>query len=198
MDELDWSVGEILDALRINGLDKNTFVIFTSDNGPGVGSAEPLRDRKGSTYEGGMRVPAIVWWPGKIPPQFTSSELITSMDLLPTISFLAGADIPIDRVIDGRNIWPILSKQVSAHSPHERFYYYKQNKLMAVRSGDWKLHRLKIDSLELYNLKDDQSEKINVAKQYPQIVQRLLSFMNKFDNELNDVNNIRKPGEIKK
>jgi len=192
--ELDWSVGEILDALKKNGLDNNTLVVFTSDNGPAVGSAEPLRGRKGSTYEGGMRVPAIAWWPGKIPAQSESDEILNSMDLLPTFALLAGAEIPNDRIIDGKDIWPVLSGQPGAHSPHDKFFYYKQNDLMAVRSGQWKLHRLKADSLELFDLKNDIGEKINVIKDNPEIVQRLLEYIIDFDRELNDTANIRPPG----
>jgi len=131
INEIDWAVGEILEALKKNGLDKNTLVVFTSDNGAGVGSAKPLRGKKGSTYEGGMRVPAIAWWPGKIPANNESDEILTSMDLFPTFTRLAGAEIPKDRVIDGMDIWPILSKE-SERSTSQAFL-----------PSEWSDHRIR-------------------------------------------------------
>ena len=109
--EIDWSVGQILDALKENGLDENTVVIFTSDNGPATGKADPLRGRKGSTFEGGMREPTVIRWPGKIPAGVVNDEVMTAMDLLPTFAKLAGAELPADRVIDGKDIWPVLDRQ---------------------------------------------------------------------------------------
>ncbi|MDH3711818.1 MAG: sulfatase, partial [Cyclobacteriaceae bacterium] len=147
--EIDWSVEQIIGTLIRHKLDSNTLVIFTSDNGPdggydreGMGSAGPLRGRKGSTFEGGMRVPAVAWWPGKIPGGFETNELLTAMDLLPTFANLSGADIPQDRTIDGKDIWPVLSGQPGAKSPHDRFFYHFINELRAVRSGPWKYHQI--------------------------------------------------------
>ena len=132
IDEIDWSVGEILDALERNHVDKKTLVIFTSDNGPWIGKATPFRGRKGSNYEGGMREPTIARWPGKIKAGGVCDELLTSMDLLPTVAFLTGAEVPDDRIIDGRNIWPVLSGKKGAVSPHEVFFYHRGNNLTAV------------------------------------------------------------------
>src|SRR5207247_962243 len=115
VEELDWSVGEVFKTLRDEKLAQNTFVFFTSDNGPWLirglagGSAGLLRDGKGSTWEGGMRVPGIAWWPGRIPAGKVCHEMATSMDLLPTIAMFAQAEVPKDRVIDGMNIAPLLS-----------------------------------------------------------------------------------------
>jgi arylsulfatase A-like enzyme len=136
--EIDWSVGQILDKLKKLKLLKNTFVIFTSDNGPDgaynsipLGSAGPLRGRKGSTFEGGMRVPTVMYWPGVFPAGETNDELMTTMDLLPTFAKLAGAEVPEDRKLDGKDIMPnLLGKD---KSPYEYFFYYSQNDLMAVR-----------------------------------------------------------------
>jgi len=199
IDEIDWSVGEIIQALKNNGLDKNTLVFFTSDNGPGtpMASASPLRNRKGSIYEGGVRVPAIAWWPGKIPSNQISDEILTIMDLLPTIALLAGAIIPRDRIIDGKNIWPILSGVPGARSPYDRYFYYAGNWLRAVRSGQWKLHRSGENTFELYNLENDISEQVNLALEYPHIVQELEEYMKDFDKEMSDSTKIRPPGDTK-
>ncbi len=135
--EIDWSVGEILDTLKANGLDESTLVLFTSDNGPPrntiFASPGPLRGNKGTTFEGGMREPTVVRWPGKIPAGKPNDELMTAMDLLPTFAKLAGAEIPKDRVIDGKDIWPTLTGE--AGTPHETFFYHRGNQLQAVRSG---------------------------------------------------------------
>ncbi len=195
--EIDFSVGEIFKALRRNGLEKNTLVIFTSDNGPAIGSAKPLRGKKGSRYEGGVRVPAIAWWPGKIPSQYVCDEMLSSMDLLPTIAQLAGAEIPNDRILDGMNIWKVLSKEPGARSPHEKLFYHVGNTLSAVRSGKWKLHRTVSDGLELYNLGNDISEQNNVAGEYPEVVKRLEGYLDEFDLEMTDISKIRPVGVVK-
>lgn len=143
--ELDWSMGEIFATLKRLGLDDNTLVIFTSDNGPFLsygnhaGSAGKFRGGKLTTFEGGMRMPCIMRWPGKIPAGKTSDEVITAMDLYPTLAKLSGAPLPKYK-IDGKDIWPLLSGQRGAKSPHEAFYYYGGEELQAVRSGKWKLH----------------------------------------------------------
>lgn len=143
--ELDWSMGEIIATLKRLGLDDNTLIVFTSDNGPFLsygnwaGSAGPFRGGKLTTFEGGMRMPCIMRWPGKIPAGKTSDEVITAMDLYPTLAKLAGAPLPKSK-IDGKDIWPLMSGQRGAKSPHEAFYYYGGEELQAVRSGKWKLH----------------------------------------------------------
>ncbi|MFM8251240.1 MAG: sulfatase [Planctomycetota bacterium] len=144
--ELDWSVGEILDTLRRTGLDEQTLVFFSSDNGPWLsygehaGSAGPLREGKGTTWEGGQRVPALVRWPGKIPAGKICQELSTTMDLLPTLVKLAGGELPRDRVIDGHDVWSLWTAPADARTPYDAFYYYWDYGLEAVRSGPWKLH----------------------------------------------------------
>ncbi len=180
--EIDWSVGEILDTLKKQGIDENTLVIFTSDNGPAVGKAGPLRGRKGSTYEGGMREPTVIRWPGKIPASKSNNELMTTMDLLPTFAKLAGAEIPSDRVIDGKDIWPVLSG--NAKTPHETFFYHRGDTLAAVRSGDWKLHANDGIATELYNLDTDIGENNNVLKAYPAIEQRLMGYLTDFTKDI--------------
>lgn len=171
IDEIDWSVGQIIDTLKAHGIDENTLVIFTSDNGPAIGSAGPLKGRKGSTFEGGMRESTVVRWPGKIPAGKSNDELMTTMDLLPTFAKLAGADIPTDRVIDGRDIWPTLAGQ--ATTPHETFFYHRGNELKAVRSGKWKLHTNQGQPAQLYDLENDMGEQENVIQSNPEVVQRL-------------------------
>jgi arylsulfatase A-like enzyme len=128
--EIDWSVGQIIAKLKSLGIDEKTLVVYTSDNGPWLGygidggSAGPLRDGKGSLYEGGIRVPAIMRWPKHIPAGQRTSEIAALMDLLPTFAKLAGTKPPTDRVIDGRDLWPVMSGQPNAKSPHKAFYYY--------------------------------------------------------------------------
>ena len=188
IEEIDWSVGEILKTLKELDIDEKTLVFFTSDNGPWLGkgtnggSALPLRDGKFSTYEGGMREPCIARWPGKIPAGKVCRELCATIDLLPTLAGLADAKAPTDRVIDGKDIRPLLFGRARAKSPHEAFFYYTGNKLEAIRSGRWKLHRKK--NLELYDLKADVGEKNNIADEHPEIVKRLMDTMQKFDREL--------------
>ena len=133
IEEIDWSVGEILAAIENAGLDDNTLVMFTSDNGPVIrearllgyrsGSAGPLRGNKNTTWEGGMREPCIMRWPGKIPKDAVCRELATAMDIMPTFTGLAGAGPPTDRIIDGKDIWPRISRRPRAKTPHEAFYY---------------------------------------------------------------------------
>lgn len=159
VEEIDANVGRILETLQQNGLDKNTYVVFTSDNGPWYfgrsrghlrkfgkqavshgGSAKPLRGAKTSTWEGGLRVPCIVRAPGKIPANTQSDEVASTMDLLPTIANLAGVDPPSDRVIDGHDIGDLIHGVDDTKSPTEAFFYYRRTRLEAVRSGKWKLH----------------------------------------------------------
>lgn len=195
--EIDWSVGQILDALKKNGLDEKTIVIFTSDNGPSIGNAKPLSGKKGTTLEGGQRVPSVVRWPGSIPKGQEIGEIMTAMDLLPTFAKLAGAQIPSDRVIDGKDIFPVLSKKEK--SPHKAFFYFKRNQIAAVRSGKWKLHlgssKGKKSKSALFNLETDISEKKNLIDTHPEIAKQLQSTALEFDKELQK--NIRPPGAVK-
>ncbi len=177
VEEVDWSVGEVLKTLREEGLASNTLVVFTSDNGPAGGlSAGPLRGKKGSAFEGGHREPTVVWWPGTIPVGTSCDELATAMDLYPTFAGLAGTAMPDDRTIDGKDIAPLLLGAVGAKTPHDRFFYQQGGKLAAVRSGDWKLFL----SGELYNLKADLGEKNNVAGTNPEVVKRLRIMLKDF------------------
>ena len=173
VEEVDWSVGQVLDTVRQLGLAENTMVIFTSDNGgqPSHGAINaPLRGGKGSTFEGGMRVPTIAWWPTKIPAGTATDEILSTMDILPTLTNLAGGKVPTDRKLDGNDIWPILSAAENAKSKYEAFYFFRGFNLQCVRSGDWKLH---LANGELYNLKDDISEARNVAKDHQEVVANL-------------------------
>ena len=150
VEEVDWSTGRVLDTLRSLKLDSRTLVLFTSDNGPwrsqgkDGGVAGPLRGGKASTWEGGVREPTIAWWPGKIPAGTACDAMMSEMDVLPTLVKLAGGAVPGDRVIDGQDIWPLLSGR-SKQSPHEALFYFKGNRLEAVRSGPWKLAIVRAD-----------------------------------------------------
>jgi arylsulfatase A len=181
VEEVDWSVGQALDTLRDLKLSEKTLVIFTSDNGGTARAVNaPLRGHKGSTLEGGIRVPTIAWWPGKIPAG-TQCDAITGMfDILPTFAALAGAKLP-DTKIDGANIWPELSGDTGAKPSHETFYYYRGLKLEAVRNGSWKLHLAKT---ELYNLAEDIGEATNVAATHPEIVKKLQSLAEAIKDDL--------------
>ena len=197
---IDWSTGQILETIKRLGLEKNTIAVFTSDNGPwlqrkkgdNVGCALPLRDGKGTTYEGGMREPCVIWGPGRIPAGKVCSEMALSMDLYPTFARLAGVEVPTDRVIDGKNIWPLMSGEPDAKTPHDAFFYYKGNNLGAVRSGKWKLH-LKAKT-ELYDLEADIGESQNVADKHPDVVERLTKRATQFDAQLK--NNTRPAGKV--
>jgi len=204
IEEIDASTGEILNTLKQLGIDGRTMVFFMSDNGPWLlkwedgGCALPLRDGKFTTYEGGMRVPAIVRWPGKVPAGAVCTELWSAMDLLPTIAGLVGAKVPTDRVIDGKDIWPLMAGKAGAKSPHQVLYYYRSDKLEAVRLGKWKMHLPKRDRInyrdgtkeyverpiQLFDLKADIAEKNNLADEFPEVVERLKKMMEKFDAEL--------------
>ena len=181
--EIDWSVGRILDTLKAQGIDHRTLVIFTSDNGPSIpGKATPLSGRKGSTFEGGMREPTVIRWPGKIPAGGVNDELMTTMDLLPTFARLAGTSLPADRVIDGKDIWPVLAGK--AATPHEAFFYHKGETLEAVRSGKWKLRVAGKPAPALYDLETDISERSNVLKDHPDVVAKLRQQVDGFQKDL--------------
>ena len=211
--EIDWSVGQILAALKEHGLDERTLVLFASDNGPWLsygnhaGSAGPLREGKGTTWDGGHRVPCLVRWPGKIPAGAACSQLCSTIDVLPTFARLSGSAPPADRIIDGRDIWPLLAAQPGANSPHEAFYYYWDYGLEAVRSGDWKLHfpheyrtlagdpghdgrpgpyKQARTELALFDLAADVGEQHNVEADHPDVVARLEKLADQARADLGD------------
>lgn len=181
IEELDWSVGRIRGRLEEHAIAENTLVLFTSDNGPARGSAGPLRGRKGSTYEGGVRVPAVAYWPGTIPPGSTYGDTTSTMDLLPTFATLAGATAPLDR-LDGFDISAILKGETSTPSPYEAFYFYRGYELRAVRSGPWKLHT----DGSLYNLESDIAESTDLASQEGEVVERLSALLEAGRKNLGD------------
>lgn len=211
--ELDWSVGEILQALSRGGLDTETFVVFTSDNGPALeygpqaGSAGVFRGGKGSTFEGGMRVPCVVRWTGKIPARTVSDELTANFDLLPTCVRVMGAALPAEANLDGQDIWPVLTIPTAATSPHKCFYYYSGGALHAIRSGRWKLHfphgyvslsgpphadgepaRTSWDriGLSLFDLKTDPGETRNVVSENEDVVRYLCDLAEAAREDLGD------------
>jgi len=203
IEELDWSVGQVMRALGELGLDEDTLVIFTTDNGPWNlrggqgGHAEPLRGYKFDVLEGGMRVPTVMRWPGRIPPGTIQTEVAATIDLLPTLAYVAGIDLPSDLVIDGKNIWPLMSGQPGARSPHPFFYYYAANspRLGAVRQGHWKYHAAHGDEPErLYNLAIDLGEAHDLAPTYVDVAARLREKMEVFDTDLKA--NARPQGQL--
>ncbi|MBS0205136.1 MAG: sulfatase [Planctomycetes bacterium] len=204
VEEIDWSVGRILDTLRETKLSERTLVIFTSDNGPWLtqgkngGEAGPLRGGKGSTWEGGVREPTVAWWPGTIAAGSTCDSMAGNIDLLPTFVSLAGGAVPTDRAIDGRDITPLLLGKTT-QSPRDVHYYYRRYNLEAVRSGPWKLALgpqveargkggdapdAKAPGVRLYNLVDDIGERTNVAQTHPEIVRRLQGLADRMAREL--------------
>jgi len=229
VEELDWSTGVILDTLRELRLDTRTLVIFTSDNGasprPGANAAKkaaketfpgrqlggsngPLRAGKGTTFEGGVRVPWIAWWPGTIAPRAAVADVVSHLDLLPTVARLAGADLPADRVLDGRDVAPLLRGPAPLEA--RPLFHYFGYQAHAVREGRWKLfvptaerpsprppslwwdhqpavfanqHRL-LAAPELYDLEADPGEKQNLAAAHPEVVARLAAAVRDFDAAL--------------
>jgi arylsulfatase A-like enzyme len=226
--ELDWSVGQIVKALHDAGLERRTLIIFASDNGPWLlygdhaGSAGPFREGKATTFEGGQRMPCIMSWPGRIPPGLVCHELATTMDILPTIARITATGPPPDRIIDGQDIWPLISGQPGAKTPHEAFFYYWDRHLQAVRSGNWKLHfphsypkpnppggegqpgRYATNEIAvaLFDLEKDPGETRDVASQHPDVVQRLQTLAERSREDLGDSaqkrdgKNVRPPGKL--
>ncbi len=185
IEEVDWSVGEILETLRQANLANNTLVIFTSDNGAAVGSSLPLRAKKGSVYDGGIREPTLMWQPGKIPAGSVCSEVAATIDILPTLAKLCGAPLP-NRQLDGKDIWPLISGQEGAMSPHE--HYVLLHGPGTVRSGPWKYYpwpegrggkrnavggEPSPQAVQLYNVSLDIGERTNLASAHPDVVDRL-------------------------
>jgi arylsulfatase A len=211
--EIDWSVGRVLNELKEQGLDENTLVIFTSDNGPWLsygdraGSAAPFREGKGTMFEGGMREPCIMRWPGQIAPGTECSQLATTMDIMPTVAGLTGGSLP-DHPIDGHDIWPLISSQPGAETPWDAFYCYYTGELQAVRTPNWKLHfphryrtldgkpggtggipveySYKETGLELYDMVNDMEETTDVAAKHPEIVKQLQAIGERARADLGD------------
>ncbi len=180
-EEIDWSVGQILETVRALDLQSNTLVIFTSDNGGPVNQGAhngPLRGAKGQTFEGGIRTCTMAWWPGKIPAGTSTDSMTSMMDMLPTFAKLGSAALPSDRKLDGVDIWAVLAGDPQVQ-PRDTFFYYRGLTLEAVRSGPWKLHLALADNKnktprpQLFNLIDDLGEKTDVASEQPDIVAKL-------------------------
>lgn len=201
--EIDWQVGALLDALDAHGLADNTLVVYASDNGPqlnveGYGSAGVLRDGKWTDFEGGIRVPCIMRWPGKIPAGSSNNEITGIIDMLPTFSAIAGVDVPTDRILDGRNILPYMLGEVVANPIHNSFIVPGAT----IRHGDWKLlvknqkpggqgnkgkqGRLPAPAGSLFNLKNDLGESTDLSGSYPEKVKELTRLMDAFMRELEE------------
>lgn len=229
IEEIDWSVGQILAALKRNGLDERTFVMFTSDNGPWLsygdhaGSAGPLREGKMTTWDGGQREPCLMRWPGKIPAGSVCREPAMTIDVLPTMAKLAGADLPPEK-IDGLDVWPLISGRPGARNPHDAYYFYWGRALQGVRSGRWKLHfphsyptlngrpggtggnpvpyEQGQTPLALFDLDSDPGETKNVAEQHPDVVERLKALADRAREDLGDSvtkqqgKGVRPPGKV--
>jgi arylsulfatase A-like enzyme len=202
IEELDWSAGMILEKLEELGLDENTLIIWTSDNGaprrdPSIpqGSNEPLAGSGYTTAEGGMRVPMIARWPDNVPAGGVNDALTTTMDLYVTFGKLAGAELPSNRTIDGRDISDLLLGTPGAESPHETFYYYHGPQLQAVRSGPYKLFLSLEENVrtgepqeeQLYNVVTDPGETKNVIDQHPQRVEEIRKYAEQARGELGDL-----------
>lgn len=212
--EIDWSVGEILNAINTNGLAEDTLIIFTSDNGPWLsygthgGSAKPFREGKGTAWEGGSREPMVMRWIGKIPAGTVCDLPVEHIDLFPTFAKMIGAELPKHK-IDGLDVMPILLGEPGAKNPHDAYWvYYKQNELQAVISGRWKLilpheyrtlngavgrddglpipYESKKAELSLFDLANDISETTDVSKQYPEILAKMLNLADAARAELGD------------
>ncbi|VAW25138.1 Arylsulfatase [hydrothermal vent metagenome] len=209
VETIDWSVGEIMKVLGQLHLEYNTIVIFASDNGPwhnlparmlqkGVkpwhqGTTGLLHGSKATTYEGGMRVPGIFYWKGIIPAGQVSSDIITTLDIFPTLIEIADAETPIGKKFDGYNILPFLTG--NSNSPRSDFYYFNNRTLEAVRDKNWKLRFAKAYKItggntnlitpELFNMMDDPGENYNIAEEHPEIVKRLMEKMEKKAKQVN-------------
>lgn len=231
IEEIDFNVGRLLDALNKMGLAENTYVLFTSDNGPWLiknknhadghlpmdhgGSAGPLRSGKVSTFEGGQRVPTILWGPGRVPAGETCDKLASTLDVLPTFAALAGAEVPTDRVIDGEDITHLFHGDFDEANPEKAFYYYLRVHLQAVRQGKWKLHlprdarplgaapfsvnshiapkdRIGFDKPFLVDLESDLGETTDVSSQHPEVVKRLLTLADNMREDLGDYDQVGK------
>jgi arylsulfatase A len=212
MMEVDWSVGEILSTIRKHGIESETLVVFASDNGPWLsygnhaGSAAPLREGKGTSWDGGTRVSCLMWQPGTVPAKSVCREPAMTIDLLPTIATLTDTELP-KRKIDGKDIWPLIAGEPNAASPHQAYYFYWGNELQAIRSGKWSLHfphayrslagepgkdgipgayKQARTELALFDLEADAAQRTNVVAQYPRVVERLKALADEARLELGD------------
>ena len=212
--EIDWSVGQIMKTLKENGLEENTIVIFTSDNGPWLsygnhaGSALPYREGKGTAWEGGQREPFVIKYPKEIPMGKRSHTPVMGIDVLPTLAKQVDASLP-DHPIDGKDVWEVFTLKTDKSPQEAYFFYYRVNELHAVRSGDWKLYfphryrsmngqtpgkdgipgdyiQIDLKEQELYNLVNDERETTNVASQYPEIVKQLNDLADQMRAKLGD------------
>ncbi len=210
--EIDWSVGQVIETLEDLGIERNTLVFFCSDNGPWLvfgnhaGSAGPFREGKATTFEGGHRVPAIAWWPGTIKPGGVYDGIASSMDLFPTVAGIVGAPVPTDRVIDGKDLRPVLLGDSTAIHPYDAFFFYRSGRLEGVRSSHWKLHvphwyvtpdsigndawpgvyRREDMPLALYDLQADPGETADVSGRHPDVVARLSALIDRARREIGD------------
>jgi arylsulfatase A-like enzyme len=198
VEEIDWSVGQVLGTLREQGLADNTLVVFTSDNGPWLimdergGTAGLLRGGKGSTWEGGMRVPTIAWWPETIDAGTTSDAVASTMDLFSTALHLAGVPRPADRVIDGDDLMPVFTNPEA--DGREHIFYYRADELFAVRKGPWKAHFITQSGYAgdrqthtpplLYHLEHDPGERFNKAEEHPEVLAEIRSLVDSHRNNL--------------
>lgn len=203
IEEVDWSVGEILKSVKAAGIAEETLIVFTSDNGAAVGSSLPLRARKGSVYDGGIREPTLMWWPGKIPAGTVCSEVAASIDMLPTLVGLCEGKLP-QRKIDGKDIWPLMSGAADAKSPHDA--YVLMHGPGTIRSGKWKFYPWQegkgkqnrdnadwapsTDPVQLYDTVADIGETTNVAAKHSEIVERL---QNAYDVHVSEISSNRRP-----
>jgi arylsulfatase A-like enzyme len=202
IEEVDWSVGEVLKTIKSLGIEENTLVVFTSDNGAAVGSSLPLRAKKGSVYDGGIREPTVMWWPNQIPAGKTCREVAASIDLLPTLAKLSGGKLS-GRKIDGKDIWPLMSGKQGAKSPHEN--YVLMHGPGTVRSGKWKFYPWRegkggrrhdktknpsTDPVQLYDTLADIGETKNLAAKHPDVVKRMQTA---YDSHIEEIKQHKRP-----
>ena len=211
MEEVDWSVGQVLETVRNNNLSERTLVIFTSDNGPWLtfdthgGSAGPLKEGKGSTWEGGMREPTIMWWPGTIPAGTTQAGMGSTLDLMATVASITNTKIPKDRKMDSYDL--SLAMSMKADSPRNEMFFWRGTKLFAARSGNYKAHfytmtgyrdrgETRLNTPLLYHLGHDPSEKFDVSRENPEIVTKIQEMASQHISDIDEVENqLEKIGE---
>jgi arylsulfatase A-like enzyme len=191
VEAIDWATGVLLHELKCQGLDEDTLVVFTSDNGGRAregGSNAPLRGTKGTTWEGGQRVACIMRWPGTVPAGSECAHVVSSMEFLPTFAALAGARTPRDRIIDGRDLSKVIRGATDAVPPRKSFFYYFKDQIDAVRAGRWKLFVRRRDDevAELYDLSTDVGETTNVYAEHPEVVAELTALIEACRDDIGD------------